>query len=106
MNLRKYGTEVPFEDILENWDTDARPGHFLNEPRETKNQVYPDVSPLIHDRHSFDMWKAAMLSNAQQTWREAERHQELIACAPTSAAKAHENADQIQKPSLTSRGYV
>lgn len=77
-NLRKFDTEVPFEDVLGKWVTGTRPGHFLNELRKVKNQVNPDVPPLIRDQQSFDLWKNAMLSNARQTRRESERHQELM----------------------------
>ena len=79
IDLRRYGTEIPFSDLLEKWATGTSPGFFLSELRKAKNQVHPDKPPLIHDRQSFELWKNAMISNARQTRIEAERHQELIA---------------------------
>ena len=79
IDLRKYGTEIPFEDLLEKWATGTTPGFFLSELGKAKNQIHPDKPPLIHDRQSFELWKNAMTSNARQTRMEAERHQELIA---------------------------
>ena len=78
-NLRKYGVELTFEDILDKWSTGTNPGKFLTKLREAKVQVNPNVPPAIYDKASFNQWKVAMLDFHRKSRLEDERRQELIA---------------------------
>ena len=79
LDVKRYGTVIPFDDYLKKWSTGTNPGFFVSELRKAKTTVSPALQPIIRDRSSFQDWKTAMLANALQTRREQETHRELIA---------------------------
>ena len=78
-NLRKYGVELTFDDIIDKWSTGTTPGKFLTKLREAKMHVNPNIPPTIYDKASFGQWKTAMLAFHRKSRLEDERRQELIA---------------------------
>ena len=100
-NLRRYDTEIPFEDIPGKWSISTNPGYFLNELRKTKNQINPDTTGHIGLQFSRSRWKTAMFSNARHTRTEGERHAELLTrrpvkegCNPASEPPFKKNEDR------------
>ena len=78
IDVKRYGTTIPFDDYLQKWSTGTNPGFFVNELRKAKNSVIPGMHPIIRDRNTFQDWKTSMLGNALQTKREQDTYRELV----------------------------